>query len=65
MGSWNKCKKNGVPFAAMAAVECGLVAMNTLYKAAHAKGLNYFVYTTYSRILASPLLFLLSFFFSR
>ncbi|PON75973.1 Plant-drug/metabolite exporter [Trema orientale] len=64
MGSWNKCKKNGVPFAAMAAVECGLVAMHTLYKAAHAKGLNY-VYTTYSRILGSPLLFLLSFFFSR
>ncbi|PON47442.1 Plant-drug/metabolite exporter [Parasponia andersonii] len=65
MGSWNNCKKNVVPFAAIAAVECSIVATTTLYKAAHAKGLHYFVFFTYSYILASLVLLFLSFVFPR
>ncbi|PON75975.1 Plant-drug/metabolite exporter [Trema orientale] len=65
MGSWNNCKENVAPFAAMAAVESSIVAMHVFYKAAHAKGLNFLVYITYSYILGSLLLLLLTLIFSR
>ncbi|XP_024031408.1 WAT1-related protein At5g40240 [Morus notabilis] len=56
------CKKEVVPFTAMASVECISVILNTLYKAAAAKGLSYFVYVTYSYALGAlvylPLLFI-------
>lgn len=56
------CKKEVVPFTAMASVECISVSLNTLYKAAAAKGLSYFVYVTYSYALGAlvylPLLFI-------
>ncbi|PON75974.1 Plant-drug/metabolite exporter [Trema orientale] len=65
MGSWNNCKKHVAPFAAMAAVEFSIVAFSTLYKAAHAKGLSFFVFTTYSHILGSLILLILSLIFSR
>ncbi|PON75970.1 Plant-drug/metabolite exporter [Trema orientale] len=65
MGDWNNCKKNVVPFAAMAAVESTIVAMHTLYKAAHAKGLHYFVYISYSYMLGTLLLLPITFIFSR
>ncbi|PON47438.1 WAT1-related protein [Parasponia andersonii] len=53
MRSWNNCKKHVAPFAAMAAVEFSIVAFSTLYKAAHAKGLNFFVFSAYSQIFGS------------
>ena len=61
-GDW---KKEVVPFAAMAAVESATVGINTLYKAATLKGLNYFVFTAYSYPIGTLVLLPLPFIFPR
>ncbi|GMN42470.1 hypothetical protein TIFTF001_011688 [Ficus carica] len=63
MAVWS-CKE-AVPFAAMAAVEFASVGVNTLYKAATLKGLNYFVFVAYSYVLGTLVLLPLPFIFPR
>ncbi|XP_030482847.1 WAT1-related protein At5g40230 [Cannabis sativa] len=59
------CKKQVIPFIAMAAMECINVGLNTLYKAASTKGLSYFVFVTYSYAFGSITLLPLLFIFPR
>ncbi|KAG9129705.1 hypothetical protein Leryth_026215 [Lithospermum erythrorhizon] len=46
-----------LPFAAMVTVECALVGLNTLFKAASLKGLSYYVFILYTYALATLVLF--------
>ncbi|PON47434.1 WAT1-related protein [Parasponia andersonii] len=64
MAGWD-CKKEVIPFMAMAAMECINVSLNTLYKAAAVKGLSYFVFVTYSYGLGTIVLLPLIFIFPR
>ncbi|GMN42467.1 hypothetical protein TIFTF001_011671 [Ficus carica] len=59
------CKREVLPLAAMATVECINVSLNTLYKAAAVKGLSYFVFVTYSYALGSLVLLPILFIFPR
>ncbi|XVE67981.1 hypothetical protein DITRI_Ditri09bG0031700 [Diplodiscus trichospermus] len=56
------CYKDGVPFTAMVAVECGYVGVNILFKAATSKGMSNYIFITYTYAIASlvllPLLFI-------
>lgn len=61
----NMCKKEGVSFAAMAAIELVNVGLSTLYKAAALKGLSYFVFIAYSYAIGALVLFPLIFIFPR
>ncbi|XP_043704067.1 uncharacterized protein LOC122654155 [Telopea speciosissima] len=47
------CLRDTVPFAAMVAVECTNVGLNTLSKAAMSRGMNTFVFLTYCYGLAT------------
>ncbi|XP_062106802.1 WAT1-related protein At5g40230-like [Humulus lupulus] len=64
MAAWD-CKKQVIPFIAMAAMEFINVSLNTLYKAATRKGLSYFVFVTYSYAFGSITLLPLLFIFPR
>ncbi|PON75977.1 Plant-drug/metabolite exporter [Trema orientale] len=64
MASWD-CKRDVVPFIAMAIAECCTVSLHTLYKAANSNGLHYFVFMTYSYGFGTLLLFPISTVFSR
>lgn len=64
MARWD-CKKEVIPLTAMAAMECINVCLNTLYKAAAVKGLNYFVFVTYSYAFGSIVLLPFLFIFPR
>ncbi|XP_060672751.1 WAT1-related protein At5g40240-like isoform X2 [Ziziphus jujuba] len=63
---WRRCCYGEVvPFAAMAAVECTNVGLNTLFKAATLKGMSYLVFILYSYALGSLILLPLPFIFRR
>ncbi|KAL5582510.1 hypothetical protein UlMin_014952 [Ulmus minor] len=59
------CKKEVLPFAAMAAVECITVALNTIFKAAAFKGLSYWVFVAYIHVIGTLVLLPLPFIFPR
>ncbi|XWS30335.1 hypothetical protein CRYUN_Cryun24cG0108500 [Craigia yunnanensis] len=57
------CYKDVLPFTAMVAVECSNVGLNILFKAATLKGMNYYIFITYSYAVGALLLLPLSFIF--
>ncbi|KAK7274457.1 hypothetical protein RIF29_15547 [Crotalaria pallida] len=60
------CCKEVVPFTAMVAIECTIVGVNVLFKAASEKGLSYYVFIVYSFAISTlALLLLLPFVFRR
>ncbi|KAL5582512.1 hypothetical protein UlMin_014954, partial [Ulmus minor] len=59
------CKKEVLPFTAMAAVECITVALNTIFKAAAFKGLSYWVFVAYVHLIGTLVLLPLPFIFPR
>ena len=59
------CKKEVLPFTAMAAVECINVALNTIFKAAAFKGLSYWVFVAYVHLIGTLVLLPLPFIFPR
>ncbi|XP_027074488.2 WAT1-related protein At5g40240-like [Coffea arabica] len=67
MGSWKRTCWYGevFPFTAMVTMECINVGMNTIFKAATVKGLNYHVFMLYSYGIAALLLLPLCYFFHR
>ncbi|KAJ4848505.1 hypothetical protein Tsubulata_047760, partial [Turnera subulata] len=61
--AWRHCwYKDVLPFTALIAVECSIVGLNMLIKAASSKGLSNYVFSLYSSAIASlgllPLLFI-------
>ncbi|XVF58116.1 hypothetical protein PTKIN_Ptkin07bG0037000 [Pterospermum kingtungense] len=55
------CYKDVLPFTAMVAVECGNVGVNILFKAATSKGMSYYIFLSYSHVIASLVLLPLAF----
>ena len=64
MAGWD-CKKEIVPFTTMAIAEFAAVGVNTLYKAATLKGLNYFVFIGYTCFIGTLVLVPLPFIIPR
>lgn len=61
----NYCFQEVLAFTALVSVECTNVGMNTLYKVALTKGLNFHVYMAYSYAISAIILLPLAFFFHR
>ncbi|XP_015573630.1 WAT1-related protein At5g40240 isoform X2 [Ricinus communis] len=59
------CYKNILPFAAMVAAECAAVGVNTIFKAASLKGMNYYVFIFYTTLINTLVLLPILFFFCR
>ncbi|GKV08565.1 hypothetical protein SLEP1_g20178 [Rubroshorea leprosula] len=57
--------KEVLPFTAMVMVECAVVGLNILFKAANLKGMSYYVFIPYACATATLLLFPLLFIFPR
>ncbi|XP_054800707.1 WAT1-related protein At3g28050-like [Prosopis cineraria] len=55
------CYKDLLPFAALVAMECNNVGLNTLFKAATLKGMSYHVFVVYAYAVAAIVLLPISF----
>lgn len=56
MAGRNYCVRDVLPFTSLVAMECVNVGLNTLYKAATLKGMNYLVFIVYAYAIAALLL---------
>ncbi|VVB09353.1 unnamed protein product [Arabis nemorensis] len=63
--AWRYFRRDVVPFAAMVTVECTMIGSYTLYKAAALRGLNFYVFVTYSYVVSTLLLLPICLIFGR
>ncbi|KAF2308576.1 hypothetical protein GH714_010876 [Hevea brasiliensis] len=62
--AWRSCYRDVLPFAAMVAVQCSGVGVNTLFKAAALRGMSYYAFIVYNNAISTLVLVPLSIIYS-